>query len=212
MALFDEKVAQQLREILDKMADPVELVFFTQEIDCDSCSDARQFVEEFSALSDKLSLTAHDFQRDEKQVSRYHIMRVPAIVISRKDIDTGIRFYGIPGGYEINSFVGSIMEVSGRGQNIPEDVLERIRKIDTDVHFQVFVSLSCPHCPGAVAAAHKLALENPKIQADMIDTNLFPPLSEKYEIRGVPKTIVNEKTEIMGAQPLQAFIEAAEKA
>lgn len=212
MALFDEKVTQQLKQLLSNMKDPVELIYFTQEIECGSCSDGRRFVEEFSALSDKIKLTVYDFKKDEDKVSQYRVMRIPAIVVTKEKIDTGIKFYGIPGGYEINSFIGSIMDVSGSGQELPANILERIKKIDKDVHFQVLVSLSCPHCPAAVSTAHKMALENPNIRADMIDTAVFPHLAVKYEVRGVPKTVINEKGELMGAQPIQAFLDAVEQA
>jgi alkyl hydroperoxide reductase subunit AhpF len=88
---------------------------------------------------------------------------VPAVVMLDQDgNDTNIRFFGIPGGYEINSFLGALLEVSGERQELPADILKRIQKIDKDIHIQVFVTLSCPHCPGAVITAHRLALENPE--------------------------------------------------
>ncbi len=211
MALFDEKVTEQLKQLLEGLKNPVELIYFTQEIECGACKDGHDFVKEFSKLSDKINLTSYDFKNDEDEVSQYGIQQIPAIVVTGPGEDSGIRFYGIPGGYEINSFISAIMDVSGAGQELPREITDRIRNIDKDIHLQVLVSLSCPHCPAAVSAAHKMAAENPKIRADMIDTALFPHLAVKYEVQGVPKTVINEKAEVMGAQPIQAFLDAAEK-
>jgi predicted DsbA family dithiol-disulfide isomerase len=50
-------------------------------------------------------------------------------------------------------------------------------------------------------------MENPLITADMIEAIEFPHLAEKYEVTGVPKTIINEKVEIEGAVPENVFLE-----
>jgi glutaredoxin-like protein len=212
MSLFDDKIKKQLKELLAGMKDDVELIYFTQEMECQECKEGREFAEEFSELSDKIKYSKFDFQKDQDEVKKYHVMRIPAMVISKNGNDSGVKFYGVPGGYEINSFISTIMEMSGTGQELSPELIDRIKKIDKEVHFQVFVTLSCPHCPGAVAAAHRLAMENPNIKADMIDSSIFPHLAVKYQVQGVPKTVVNEKKELMGAQPIQAFIEAAENA
>jgi len=94
---------------------------------------------------------------------------------------------------------------------VPSDVLKRIKAVDRDVHIQVFVSLGCPHCPAAVSAAHRLALENPRIKADMVDTNNFVPLAQKYNITGVPKIVFNDKFELVGAHPVNTFLDVIDR-
>jgi len=75
------------------------------------------------------------------------------------------------------------------------------------VHIQVFVTLTCPHCPVAAAMAHKFAVENELIRADVVDANEFPQLALKYGVMGVPKIVVNEKVEFVGAVPENMFLE-----
>jgi glutaredoxin-like protein len=212
MALFDPKVQEQLKNILKTMKNDVKMVFFTQEIECPMCGDTRTFVEEIASLNDKITVEVLNLVLDRDKAQLYGVDKIPAIVLLDKDgKDYGIKFYGLPGGYEINSFLGALLEVSGHREEIPADVLKRIKAVDRDVHIQVFVSLGCPHCPGAVSAAHRLALENPRIKADMVDTNNFVPLAQKYNITGVPKIVFNDKFELVGAHPVNTFLDVIDR-
>ncbi len=212
MALFDPKVQEQLKNILKTMKNEVKMVFFTQDIECPMCRDTRNFVEEIASLNGKLSVEVLNLVLDKEKAQIYGVDKIPAIVLLDKDGDDhGIKFYGLPGGYEINSFLGTLLEVSGHREEIPADVLKRIKAVDRNVHIQVFVSLGCPHCPGAVSAAHRLALENPHIKADMVDTNNFVPLAQKYNITGVPKIVFNDKFELVGAHPVNTFLDVIDR-
>ena len=212
MALFDIKVQNQLKDILKNMKDEVKIINFTQEIECPMCRDTRSFAEEIASLSDKLSVKVYNFITDKEMAVKYGVERIPAIVLLDNDeTDHGVKFYGLPGGYEINSFLGSIIEMSGLREEIPEDILERIKKVDKDVHIQVFVGLGCPHCPAAVSVAHRLAMENSRIKGDMVDTANFVHLAQKYNVTGVPKVVINDKYELMGAHPLNTVLEVIEK-
>lgn len=75
------------------------------------------------------------------------------------------------------------------------------------IHIQVFVTPTCPYCPSAVRMAHKMALYSDKITADMVSALEFPYLADKYEVYGVPKTVVNDG-EVMfeGALPEREFV------
>jgi glutaredoxin len=75
------------------------------------------------------------------------------------------------------------------------------------VHIQVFVTLTCPHCPVAASIAHKLAVESDMISADVIDAGEFPTLAQKYSVIGVPKIVINEKVEFVGAFNEDLFAE-----
>ncbi|MDD2374931.1 MAG: thioredoxin family protein [Eubacteriales bacterium] len=212
MALFEENVKQQLKGILEQLGEEVQIIYFTQEIECQTCRDGRQFVEEISELSDKLKLIKYNLVTDKEKSKLYNVDKVPAIALADKDgKDTGIRFYGVPGGYEINSFLSALIEVSGKGAEMPPQIDERVKKIKKDVHIQVFVSLGCPYCPDAVATAHRLALENENIIADMVETSQFPHMAIKYNVSGVPKVIINENHEFTGAQPITAFLDMIEQ-
>lgn len=212
MALFDENIQTQLRDIFTKLKDEVHILYFHQEIECEPCTEAKQFLEEISGLSDKIKLEVLNFSIDQDKASLYNINKIPGIVMLDKDRkDFGIRFYGTPGGYEINSFIFALMELSGVTENFPDDVTEKVKAIDKPVHIQVFVTPSCPHCPGAVITGHKMAHLNPNITAEMIEANTFPDISLKYNVSGVPKIIINETNELVGNQPVTEFLNIIEK-
>ncbi len=104
-----------------------------------------------------------------------------------------------------------MLAVSGKQEDIPQPIKKRIDNIDKPVHIQVFVSLGCPHCPNAVMAAHLLALQNQNVQADMVETSTFTHLAIRYNVSGVPKSVINDKFEFTGAQPITALLDAIEK-
>jgi glutaredoxin len=82
-----------------------------------------------------------------------------------------------------------------------------LAKIDKPLHLQVFVTPTCPYCPKAVRMAHKAAIENENITADMVEAAEFPHLSMRYNVRGVPRTVIGEDFPIEGAVPEMAFVE-----
>jgi glutaredoxin-like protein len=140
MALLDDKVKEQLKGVLGKLKDDVNLIFFTQENECSTCKETYEFLEDVTGLSDKLNLKVYDFQKDSKSAEDFGVDKVPSILLLDKDENnTGIRFLGLPGGHEINSFVQSLLEVSGEKEELSSDIISKIKGIDKDVHIQVFV-------------------------------------------------------------------------
>lgn len=207
MALLNEQITEQLKQVFAQMKDSVEVVLVTKQDGCATCEDTTAFVTELTDLSDKLKMTPLEDGSD--RAKELGVAMVPAIVLLDKNgKDNGIKFYGIPAGHEINSFLMGILEVSGAGQALPDALVTQIQAINKPIDIKVFVTLSCPHCPGAVAKAHKLALMNEHVKAEMIEANTFGELSAKYKVSGVPKIVINETSELLGDQPIEAFLQA----
>jgi len=212
MPIFDNDTKKKLEEVFEELKNNVNVVFFTQEFECDTCKDTRTFLEEISKLSDKINLHIYDFQEDGEKAKGFEIDKIPAIALLDVDNnDPGIRFYGVPAGYEINSFVEGLLEVSGKREELSDDIKKRLSSIKKDIHIQVFVTLACPYCANAVVNAHRLALESDKIKADMIESSTFTHLAIKYSVSSVPKIVINETEELIGAQPVESFLEVIEK-
>lgn len=210
MALFDEKITQQLTELIGDLPQKLTIEYFKQK-DCASCNDTQAFVTEIAAMNPNISVNVNDLDESPETFQKFNVDRTPAIAMITEDgADHGIRFFGIPAGYEINSFVASIREVGGMDEPLPDDIIERIKAIDKDVHIRVFVTPTCPYCPGPVILGHKLALLNKHIKADMVEATTFPELSQKYAVRGVPKIVINETNEFVGSQPITKFLEVIE--
>ncbi|MFN3411921.1 MAG: protein disulfide oxidoreductase [Exilispira sp.] len=214
MSIFDQKTTQHLTQLLSQIVNPIKINFWTQEFECPTCNMNRKFLEEFSSFNNKIKLNIHDFVKEKELADKYNIDKIPAIIVSdENENNMSVRFYGIPAGYEINSFIAACLEFSkpDKIDDIEPEIIERIKKIDKKIHIQVFVTLTCPYCPSAVAVAHRIALINPNITSDMIESSTFTPLAIKYNVSSVPKTIINDKIEFVGAQPINVLVETIEK-
>jgi len=209
MAMIDDNSREQIKKIFEPLKNKVKVVMVSQKDDCGSCEDTKNFVSEMTGISDKLEFEEIDIS--DKRAKELNVERVPAVILLGEDgKDYGIKFYGIPAGHEINSFIMGLLEVSGAGQELPEDMVKQINKINKPINIKVFITLSCPHCPGAVAKAHKLAFMNENINAEMIEANTFGELSQKFNVSGVPKIVFNDGAELMGDQPIEAFLKTLE--
>ena len=211
MALLKDEVQNEVKERFKELSGSVRLVNFTQKIECHHCEDTRRLIEEIASFSPKISSEVYNFVIDKEKAQHYKIDKIPAVVVEGEK-DYGIRFFGIPGGYEFNSLVSSIIDVSRGAADLSPESKDKIGKINKPLHIQVFVTLTCPYCPGAVQMAHKLALESEYITSDMVESAEFPHLTNKYGVMGVPKVIINEKFGFEGALPESAFLDEVIKA
>lgn len=198
-----ERIKNQLAQDLEA---PVRVVLFTQQMECQFCVQTKQLIMEVAALNDKVQAEVHDLVADSEAAQHFGVDKVPAIAILGQK-DYGIRFYGLPYGYEFQSFMSALAIVSKGRTDISEQTRAQLRTVGVPVHIQVFVTLTCPDCPTAASLACKFAVENNLITADVIDAGEFPQLAVKYGVMGVPKIIVNEKTEFVGALPEDLFLQ-----
>ena len=111
MALLNEQDAKTVREHFEKnLVDPVTLLFFTQTIACQFCRETQQVLEELADLSDRITLDVYNFVGDKETADQYAIDKIPATVVMGAR-DYGVRFYGIPSGYEFTSLVEAVVAV-----------------------------------------------------------------------------------------------------
>lgn len=209
--LLNEEVSNQVKEFLSQMKDNVTFVLFTKEGQCNTCEETKALLTEVSELNDKISLVEKDLNKDQEEALLYNVTLAPSfIILDKEGVYKGVKFNGIPAGHEINSFLTAILDMSGLNYELDATIIERLKKIDKDVNIKVFVTLSCPHCPGAVSKAHRLAMLNDHINAEMVEAQTFYELSQKYNVSGVPKIVINETHELVGNQPLEAFLNELE--
>jgi glutaredoxin-like protein len=207
MSLIPDEHKEHLKEELDeKLENPVKIVMFTQAVECQFCLQTRQLINEVAALNDKIKVEIYDFVADAEKAKQYGIDKVPALIVMGEK-DYGIRFYGLPFGYELQTLLEAIITVSRRKTDLSEETKNKLREIKTSVHIQVFVTLTCPYCPIVASIAHKFAIENDLIRADVIDSGEFPHLAQKYAVMGVPKTVINEKVDFMGPVTEEMFMQ-----
>jgi glutaredoxin-like protein len=195
-----------IKDFEKRIKNPIKIIMFTQEFECKFCSDTRKLVEEIGALNDKISVQVYDFVENSDKAKEYKINKIPALAIIGKQ-DYGVRVFGIPYGYELATLIEAIVNVSKGTTDLSSKTKTILSEVKKPVHIQVFVSLTCPHCPVAAAVAHKLAIESDLVRADVIDSAEFPQLTQKYAVMGVPKIIINEKIEFVGAFNEDLFAE-----
>jgi glutaredoxin-like protein len=200
MPLLNEEIREQVRQQLADLASPVRLVMFTQEFECMYCAETHQLVEEVAELSDQLTAEIYDFVADEDKAQELGVDKIPAVAVIGED-DYGIRFYGIPSGYEFTSLLEAVQMAAMGQPDLNEETVDFLSSLSEPVHMQVFVTPTCPYCPQAVVLAHKMAVASPLVRADMVEAQEFPYLATKYQIMGVPRTVINESTHVEGAAP-----------
>jgi glutaredoxin-like protein len=200
MAFLEEKDRVEVKRRLEALTQPVKIINFTQKMECQFCKETRQLIEEVAGLSDKITLEVYDFVENKDKAEEFKIDKIPATVIMGEK-DYGIRFYGIPSGYEFSTLLEAILMVSKRDSGLSKDTRKKLADLKKELHLQVFITPTCPYCPGAVHLAHQFAMESDKIVADMVEAIEFPHLSQEYGVRGVPKTVANHQSAADGAIP-----------
>ena len=203
----DAKAVQE--QFQEKITRPVKMIVVTTERDCMYCNEVKMLAEELADLSPLISVEAYDLEKDKAIVDLYGVDKAPAIVVvadgrgEEPDTDYGIRFYGIPSGYEFMSLLDALYTVGSNGKElqIMPETLEFLQNLDQDLHIQVFITPTCPYCPRAVMMAHHFAFVSPRVKADMVEAMEFPELSNRYHVYGVPRTVINEVVHQEGAVP-----------
>ena len=205
MAYISDQDRVYLTEQFAGLTREVTLKLFVRQDNCPTCGIEEELLSELAETSDKLQLVVHDLDQEQQLGQEYRIDKAPALVVEGEQ-DYGIRFYGIPSGYEFASLIEDIMDVGTGLVDLPGDVKEGLGEIDREVHIQVFVTPSCPYCPIAVRTAHKFAILSAKVRADMVMADEFPILADHYQVMAVPKIVINETTSFEGAVPEEVFL------
>ena len=216
MALLSKSDADYLRAHFEQhLVSPVKILLFTRKDGCQYCEDTKAILTELSELSDKIKLEVYDVDEHPDMVKKYRIWLTPAIAILRsngEDKDFGIRYFGIPAGYEFSSLVEDIVNVSKGESGLSDESKAKLAGVKEPVEIKIFVTPTCPHCPKAVALAHRFAIENENIRSCMIEAVEFPDLSDKYGVYAVPKIVINDTYEFEGAYPESMFVDEVMKA
>jgi glutaredoxin-like protein len=208
MPLMDQDTQNQVRDLLAEVKSPVTLRMFSQEFECGYCKETRQILEEIADLSDLVTVEVSDLVADKALADSMGVDKIPAVaVLGEGGQDYGIRFYGIPSGYEFTSLLEAIILVGTGAVGITDATRDFLEGLEEPLHLQVFVTPTCPYCPRAVVLAHHLAYASDKVTADMVEVTEFPHLGNRYNVMGVPRTVINDDTYIEGAAPEQMLLE-----
>jgi glutaredoxin-like protein len=223
VSVLNARTTEFLRsELTETLVGPVRIVFFTHETgglfipgrpDPEYLDAARKLLVGFAALSDRLPLEVHDIDREPGAAEEYRIDKVPAIVLVGRGT-RGVRFFGIPAGYELVTLVADLADISRGSTSLAEETRAALRTLRALVHIQVFVTPTCPYCPQVVRMAHQMAVESEQVLADMVEASAFPELAGRYGVKSVPTVVINGRVAFESVVPeptLLAHVLAAEQ-
>lgn len=185
----------------------VRLVFFEQTIGCDTCGPTRRALEQIARDNPGVTLEVLNLVLDKETAAEHGVDRVPAIIIAAPGCDR-IRYYGAPLGNELPTLVEAVSMAATGETALSDDSRARLRSLTTPITLQVFFTPTCVYCPRMISLANQAAIASPFLSTAAIDATEFPDLVRRYNVNGVPKTIVGGTREIMGAVPEEELVSA----
>jgi glutaredoxin-like protein len=207
--LKDQEFIRQ--KFAQELFGPVKVDFFTErdtgltvpgKQPCALCKPTREMLQELAGLSELISLRMHYLEDGPEEAARFGVDRVPAIVLrgsSRSDGEVPFfKFYGMPGGTEFPSFIETIGDISRSEVLLSEESVKALLKLKDRATVRVFVTPTCPYCPAMARMAHQMTMVNPSIDSEVIEVQEFPDLAERYQVRAVPLTVINDSVAIPG--------------
>lgn len=176
--MLDAVIKSQLKTYLEKLQRPIQLV---ASLDAsEKAQELNNLLQEISTLSDKVSVS-------DQGNAQYR----PSFSVAANGDLPRIEFAGIPMGHEFTSLVLALLQTGGHPPKVDEKTITQIKALDSKLHFEVFVSLSCHNCPDVVQAANLMAALNPNVTATMIDGALFQSEVDKRKVMAVPTVYLN---------------------
>ncbi len=206
MGLLSAEDREYLAKELEERLQGEVILHFFADGNREASITTGQILEELEPLHELLMVKRYDFHRERAAAEGLQVDKAPAIVLARPDKIYGIRFFGTPAGYEFDSLVEGIIDVSRGEADLPWEIVKELEELDSEVHIQVFVTPMCPYCPRAVRTAHKFALVSEHVTADMVMATDFEELTARYGISAVPHMVVNERVSFVGALPEHQFL------
>lgn len=206
--LASAETQERVREGLNNLRDTVWLRVFTSSSDDERLRVAAlRLAQGIADRSDLVYAERHDATEDAEAFARFGIERTPAIVVSGED-DRGVRFYGVPGGHELDSLVAAIRVASFGESRLDSASKAALARLSSPVKIEVFVTLRCGFCPQAVQSAHRIAAESDEVTAAMIEVAAFPEVAAERGVSTVPKVFVNGVPCIEGRRSEAEFVAA----
>jgi alkyl hydroperoxide reductase subunit F len=183
--MLDANVKSQLKTYLQNLKRPVELVVSAD--DSNKAQELTSLAQDIVDSSDLVSVTYHQGKR------------TPSMSVINPQAATNITFAGLPMGHEFTSLVLALLHSGGHPIKLDAEIIEQIRMLPSEYHFETYVSLSCQTCPEVIQALNMMAAINPNITNVMIDGALFQQEVSDRNIMSVPSVFLNGEAFSVGA-------------
>lgn len=202
-ALLEDDLRGQIRGVFERLTEDLEVVAVVDAGE-DKSRELLSLLFDMETLGERVSVRVYEKDENAQVQAEFDADgRTPAVGLYKGGAYTGVAFYGVPGGKEMNSFVLGCYNVAGPGQPVDKWTGKKLTKLKKASDIKIFVSLSCHHCAATVISAQHLAALSPKLTAVMIDANLYPDLVEKYKIERVPMIVINDEKTLLGEKSME---------
>ena len=209
--LLNDGLRTQLKGILARLDKSVTLVSVVDESNSKSI-ELRDLVLDIAELGEKVSAEIYTKGENIEVENKINADKYPIVALLNSEKSySGVKFHGVPGGHELNSFILAIYNLGSEGQQISEETLNNIKKIDKGINIKVCVSLACHLCPDVVVSSQRIAIENKNVEAEMIDISNFKDIKDKFKVMSVPAIIVNDEQIYFGAKKIDEIINIISK-
>lgn len=192
--MLDTTLKTQLKAYLEKLTRPIQLEASLD--DSEKAKEMQALLREIAELSDKISLSENTDDHERK----------PSFAITSPGHDINLRFAGIPMGHEFTSLVLALLQAGGHPPKVDADVIEQIKNLDGDFHFETYISLTCQNCPEVVQSLNLMAVLNPRVQSVTIDGALFQTEVEQRQIMAVPTVYLNGEVFGQGRMSIEEIL------
>ena len=208
MPLLKPEDEQTLRDrFARELVQPVRIVLYTRTLNCPTCPDAERIADEIAALSDKIELVKKNPTLERASEHDGTPEWLPAWVLETDGEKASIHYYGLPAGYEFSTLVETLVMLSRRTVVLDPDLVETLRQLQQGHDLKVFVTPTCPYCPQMAFLAYQCAQAQPRIRAKVYEASEFPDLSLRYQVRAVPRTVIDDREVIDGAIPPEHLVQ-----
>lgn len=164
---------------------------------------AHNLMKDLVRLTDKVTLSLHS--DDAKASDSFAVTRFPTLLIAPEKYS--IRFTGAPAGEEGQAFLHALMMVSTGNSFLSERSRELLQELQEPRVVKVFVSPTCPYCPGQCVNAIKAAVEKPKlVSVECVETGENPDYAQEYSVGSIPHTVYDERLSTVGLESEMAFV------
>ncbi len=206
--VLDEATKNQVKELLGRLQDEVSIVYVDKENPVNKV--IRELVQELSDISDKIKLTI--YTHTDKEAKVLGLEEAPAIVLLGKNIKGKIVYYGIPSGHEFATLLDTIIRASTNNPGLTAKSIEFLNSLKEKMKMNVFVTPTCPHCPTSASIALRYAMYSDKVIGQVIEASEFPEWSQRFNVMGVPKTVINDKGSYVGGYPEDLAVDQIKQA
>lgn len=204
--MLKDSARQIINTMVKEIRNPVRLVLFTSDVNCDACPGALELASAIKAASPKIVLETYDITMDRDKSQEYGVKRAPSFVVQGH----GVRFAAFSGAVEdvaLMLLLDTIKAVSEGRDWFPSEVTDPLGMLNAPASVQVLIESDCSLCRPVAETAIGLALSSRFVSTEIIVADEYPELLSRHRVKVLPYTIFGPKLHLEGHVTESTFLE-----